>query len=427
MLLQHALFLVLVVGTTAFFAVLAALNVRYAESEVRERADWLADTVGVEDPDRLLDYHRLGTAASQLESVVTVGVVLLVLYSGLFGAAVEWTFATLANDLLAGVALFVGAVLGLQILSLPFDAFDTFGIEDAFGFNEQSPRLFVRDTLVGTAVAAVFTAILGGAVLLVVDQFPGWWWLAATGVVVAFLLATQVLVPRVVMPLFYDFDPVEDGELRDAVEDVFERAGFTCDQVYVMDASSRSGHSNAFFTGFGRTKRVVLFDTLVEQMDDEEVQSVLAHELAHWKKGHIWQNLAASAVQVAVLLFVAQFLVESAWLYEMFGVPQQAAAGLLLAGLWLQPLSRLTSPIENKLWLANEREADAFAVDVMGSGGALADALADLTSENLGNPFPHPLYETFHYQHPPVPERIRYLTEKEPMDGDSPADEGAPA
>jgi len=411
MLVYHAVFLALVVGTTAFFAVLAALNVRYAERTVRERADWLADTVGVEDPDELLDYHRLGTAASQLHSVVTVAVVLFVLYAGLFGAAVEWTFDVVASDLLAGVVLFVGAVVGLQVLSLPFDAFDTFAVEEAFGFNEQSPRLFARDKLVGTAVAVVFTAILGGGVLLAVEQFPGWWWLAATGVAVAFLLATQVLVPRLVMPLFYDFDPVDDGDLRDAVEDVFERAGFTCDQVYVMNASSRSGHSNAFFTGFGRTKRVVLFDTLVEQMDETAVQSVLAHELAHWKKGHIWQNLAASAVQVAVLLFVAQFLVESTWLYEMFAVPRQPAAGLLLAGLWLQPLSQLTSPIENKLWLANEREADAFAVDVMGSGAPLADALADLTSENLGNPFPHPLYETFHYQHPPVPERIRYLTE----------------
>jgi STE24 endopeptidase len=259
-----------------------------------------------------------------------------------------------------------------------------------------------------------------------VETFPNWWWLAATGVVVAFLLATQILVPRVVMPLFYDFDPIEDGSLRDAVEDVFERAGFTCDQVYVMNASSRSGHSNAFFTGFGRTKRVVLFDTLVDQMDEPEVQSVLAHELAHWKKGHIWQNVAASAVQAAILLFVAQFLVESAWLYEMFAVPQEAAAGLLLAGLWLQPLNQLTAPIQNKLWLANEREADAFAVDVMGGGESLAGALADLTSENLGNPFPHPYYEAFHYQHPPVPERIRYLTENDGEGGDEAAD-AAPA
>ncbi len=416
MLVYHAVFLALVAGTTLFFASLAALNVQYAERAVRERSEWLADRIGVDDPEELLAYHRLGTAASQLESVAVVGVVLLALYAGVFAGAVEFVYDAVGNDLLAGVALFVGATVALQVVSLPFDAFDTFAVETAFGFNEQSPALFARDKLVGTAVGAVFVAILGAAVLFTVQAFPEWWWAAATGVVVAFLLATQVLVPRVVMPLFYDFDPVEDGSLRDAVEDVFDRAGFTCDQVYVMNASSRSGHSNAFFTGFGATKRVVLYDTLVDQMDDTEVQSVLAHELAHWKKGHIWQNVAASALQAAVLLFVASFLLDAGWLYGMFGVPEQPAAGLLLAGLWLQPLNQLTAPLQNKLWLANEREADAFAVDVMGGGESLADALAALTSENLGNPFPHPYYEAFHYQHPPVPERIRYLTDGDESD-----------
>ena len=412
-LVYHVVFLALVAGTTLFFAALAALNVQYAERAVRERSAWLADHIGVDDPDELLAYHRLTAAASQLESVAVIGVVLLALYAGVFGGAVEWVYDTIGNDLLAGVALFVVATVALQVVSAPFDAFDTFAVESAFGFNEQSPALFVRDKLVGTVVGAVFVAVLGAAVLFTVQTFPEWWWVAATGVVVAFLLATQVLVPRVVMPLFYDFDPIEDGSLRDAVEDVFDRAGFTCDQVYVMNASSRSGHSNAFFTGFGATKRVVLFDTLVDQMEDTAVQSVLAHELAHWKKGHIWQNVAASALQAAVLLFVASFLLDAGWLYGMFGVPEEPAAGLLLAALWLQPLNQLTAPLQNKLWLANEREADAFAVDVMGGGESLADALASLTSENLGNPFPHPYYEAFHYQHPPVPERIRYLTDDE--------------
>ena len=410
MLLYHAVFLLLVVGTTGFFVALAVLDVRHAERTVRERADWLAETLGVDDPDRLLDYHRLTTATSQVESVVVLGVVLLLLYTGAFGAAVEAVTSALSNQLLAGTVIFVGATLAMQVISLPFDVLSTFGIEEAFGFNQQSPRLFVRDKLVGTAVTVVLVGILGAGVLFAVQTVPGFWWLAAAGVMVAFMLVSQVLLPRVIMPLFYDFEPIEDGDLRDAVEDVFERAGFTCDQVYVMDASSRSSHSNAFFTGFGRTKRVVLFDTLVEQMDDEAVQSVLAHELAHWKKAHIWKNLVASAVRIAVLLFVAQFLVESTWLYEMFSVPQTPAAGLLLAALWLQPLDQLTRPLRNKLWLSYEREADAFARDVMGSGEPLADALANLTSENLSNPFPHPLYETFHYTHPPVPERIHTLT-----------------
>lgn len=410
MLLYHAVFLLLVVGTTGFFVALATLDVRHAERTVRDRADWLEETLGVDDPDRLLDYHRLTTASGQLESVVVLGIVLLLLYTGAFGEAVDAATSLVANQLLAGVLIFVGATLAMQVIGLPFDALSTFGIEEAFGFNEQSPALFVRDKLVGTAVAVVLVGILSAGILFAVQAVPNYWWLAATGVVVAFMLASQVLIPRVIMPLFYDFDPIEDGDLRAAIEDVFERAGFTCDQVYVMDASSRSSHSNAFFTGFGRTKRVVLYDTLVEQMDEEAVQSVLAHELAHWKKAHIWKNLAASAVRIAILLFIAQFLVESTWLYEMFAVPQTPAAGLLLAALWLQPLDQLTRPLRNKLWLSYEREADDFARDVMGSGEPLADALANLTSENLSNPFPHPLYETFHYTHPPVPERIHSLT-----------------
>ncbi|MFB6270345.1 MAG: M48 family metallopeptidase [Halobacterium sp.] len=410
MLAYHAAFLLLVAGSTAFFVALAALNVRHADETVRDRTEWLADTVGVDDPDRLLDYHRLTTAASQLESVAVLGFVLLALYSGLFGDAVATVHDSIGNDLLAGVAVFVGATVVFQAVTLPFDAFDTFAVEDAFGFNEQSPGLFVRDKLVSTAFTAVLVAVLSAAVLFTVQQFPEWWWVAATGVVAVFLVATQVIVPRVFLPLFYDFEPVENSDLRDAVDDVFERAGFTCDDVYVMNASSRSGHSNAFFTGFGRTKRVVLFDTLVDQLDETELQSVLAHELAHWKKGHIWQGLAVNVVQVGVLLFVAQFLLDTTWLYAMFGAPETPAAGLLLAALWVEPLSQLTQPLSNQLWLSNEREADAFAVDVMGDGDPLAGALADLTSENLGNPFPHPLYETFHYQHPPIPERIRYLT-----------------
>lgn len=409
MLAFHAAFLLLVVGTTGFFLALAILDVQHADRVVRERADWLADTLGVEDPDRLLNYHRLTTAVGQLEDVVVLAAILGVLYTGALGDAIGFATTTLSNELVAGTVVLVGATLAMQVLGLPFDVFATFGVEEAFGFNRQSPALFARDAVVGASVGAVLVAILGAAVLWTIRAAPDRWWLAATGVVVAFMLVGQVILPRVVMPLFYDFEPVEAGDLRDAVEDVFERAGFACDQVYVMDASTRSSKSNAFFTGFGRTKRVVLFDTLVDRLDEAAVQSVLAHELAHWKRGHIWKHLATSAVRVAALLFVAQLLVESTWLYELFAVPRSPAAGLLLAALWLEPLDRLTRPLRNRLWIAYEREADSFARDVMGSGEPLADALAALTSENLSNPFPHPLYEAFHYTHPPVPERIRRL------------------
>jgi STE24 endopeptidase len=411
MLQFHAVFLLLVGGSTAFFLWLAAMNVRHADRTVGERAEWLAETLGVEDPDRLLEYHRLTTATGHLQQVVLLGVLLLVLYSGLFGDLVAALSGAIEHDLLAGVALFVGATVVVQVVTLPFDAYETFGVEEAFGFNEQSPGLFVRDTLLGTAIGVVLVGVLGAAILAVIQQFPDWWWLGATGVIALFSLASQVLVPRVIMPLFYDFQPVDEGDLREAVEAVFDRAGFTCEDVYEMDASRRSGHSNAFFTGFGAAKRVVLYDTLIDQLETEELQAVLAHELAHWKRGHVWQRMAVSILQGGILLFLAKVLMDTEWLYGMFDVPAVPAAGLLLATLWLEPVAQFTSPISNRLWLRNERSADAFAAEVVGDGEPLATALATLQRENLGNPFPHPLYETFHYQHPPIPERIRELTD----------------
>jgi len=444
MLAFHVAFLVLLVGTEAFFTWLAALNVRYGaeavheaeRSEASDRASgeerpasretsdgasgdasdgasgWFDDRFDVDDVDELLGYQRARTGASQLEGWVGLGLVLVVLYAGVLADAVAAVESLGLGTVPSGIVFFGGVVVVLQVSSIPFDLFDTFVVEEIFGFNEQSPRLWLRDTVVGLAVALAFTAVIAAAVMWVVESFPALWWLGAWALFVAFSLAMMVVYPRVIAPLFNDFEPVEEGELHDAVTAVFDRAGFECSQIYVMDASRRSGHSNAYFVGFGATKRVVLFDTLVEQMETEQLQGVLAHELAHWKKAHIWKRVGSSALQMGVLLFVAYQLVTGPWLYEMFGLATGAGkpvyAGLLLAALVLQPLSRLTSPIENRLSLAHEREADAFAVEVMGAE-PMADALADLTSENLSNPFPHPLYETFHYDHPPVPKRLQHI------------------
>jgi len=409
MLELHAVFLTVVVGTELSFATLSLLNVRHGAATVAERTEWVTERLGVDDTERLLDYQRAGTGLSLLRSVVGLAVVLLVLYSGLFGDAVAAIERIALPPVARGVVFFVGLVTAVRIAGAPFSLYETFVVEEQFGFNQQSPRLWVRDFLVGLGVSIVLTAIVAGGVLLTLSLLPEWWWIGAWGLFVAFSLAMLVIYPRVIAPLFYEFEPIESGDLRDAVDDVFERAGFACEQVYQMDASSRSSHSNAYFVGFGRTKRVVLFDTLIEQMDHGEIKSVLAHELAHWKKGHIWKQLASSALRIGIVLAIFAVLIEQPWLYGMFGVPETAYAGLALGALWIEPLLRLSAPLENKLSLAHEREADSFAVEVMGGSAALADALANLTSENLANPFPHPLYATFHYTHPPIPERIRYI------------------
>ena len=421
----HVGFVALLVGTQAFFTALAVLDVRHADRLVDRKREWLADTLGVDDPDELSGYHRLTTAFSELQSWLGLGVLLVVLYAGALDWVVGLLAATGLSTVSQGIVFFSGLVVAAQLFSLPFSIVSTFGIEEIFDFNQQTPALFVRDTLLTLGISLVFTAILGGAILAVISFFPAVWPLAAWLLFVAFSLVMQILYPRVIAPLFNEFEPVDSGELREAVEDVFERAGFSTSDIYTMDASRRSSQLNAYFIGFGRTKRVVLFDTLVEAMALPELQSVLAHELAHWKEAHIWKQFAGSAVRMGIVFALFGALVSFDPLYTAFGIPETATyAGLLLAVLIVGPLLQFTAPLTNKLSLKHEREADSFAADVMGPQ-PMVDALARLATENLANPFPHPLYATFHYSHPPIPERIRLLQDRNDADEQSTDRSGA--
>ncbi len=416
----HVLLLVLLVGTQAFFTVLSVLNLRYSERMVDAEREWLTDRLAIDDPDEILSYSRLKTGLGHLQSWIGLGVLLLVLYSGLFSAAVVRLHETIPDPVVGGMVFFVAFVVALQLFSAPFDIMDTFVIEEIYGFNNQTIGLWLRDVVLGVVVSAAITAIVVAALMAFIVVLPTWWWAAGTAFFILFSLGMQVLYPRAIAPLFNDFDPIESGDLRDAVEDVFERAGFACEELYTMDASRRSSHVNAYFVGFGRTKRVVLFDTLIDRLELPEVQSVLAHELAHWKRRHVWKQLSGSTIRIAVMLFALWYLLETTWLYAMFDLPETAIyAGLLVGLLFVTPLLRLTAPIENWLSLAHEREADRFAVSVMGTGTPMADALASLAKENLANPFPHPWYAAFHYSHPPIPERIRGIREADDLENEA--------
>lgn len=412
MLAYHALFVALVVGTELFFAGLSIVNVRYGARTARARPDWMRETLGVEDIGSVLDYQRARVGLSLLETVTTLGFLLLALYSGLVTEVVVALTETGLSPLLQGIAFVVLALLATRVLGAPFDLYSTFVVEEAFDFNNQSRTLWLRDYLLGTVLSLVIVGGLTAAVLWFVENVQ-YWPVAGWALVVGFSVAMLVLKPRVIDPLFNEFTPVEESDLRDAVDEVFERAGFRCEQVYEMDASKRSGHSNAYFVGFGRTKRVVLYDTLVDSMENDEIQAVLAHELAHWKRKHIPKFIALSAVQFAVVFAALGYLAGQPWVFDLFGFPTEATyAGLFVAVLLVGPVLQLSAPLQNYLSLAYEREADAFAVETMGAA-PMASALAALAADNMQNPFPHPLYETFHHDHPPIPERIRYVQEME--------------
>ena len=410
MIIQHLAFILLLVGTQAFFTWLAIVNLRHSEGVVESEAEWLAKEFEIDDADELLGYQRLGTGFAHLQAWIGLLILFLVLYSGVFTEVIAWVDGLDLGLIGEGVFVFVGLVVAITLYSMPYDAIGTFVVDELFDFNQQTVILWIRDALVGITISIVLVAIIAAAVMAFVMWLGWWWWVAGWAFVVLFSLAMNVIYPRVIAPLFNEFIPVQEGELRDAVEEVFDRAGFECSQIYTMDASRRSSKVNAYFVGFGRTKRVVLFDTLVEKLDTEAIQSVLAHELAHWKRKHIWKGLGSEALRLSVVFAILGYLVGADWVYAMFDIDSSLTyAGIILAVVWVTPLVRWSSPLSNRVWLSFEREADAFATEIMGSGEGLVTALTELTRENLSNPFPHPWYEAFHYDHPPVPDRIRAL------------------
>ena len=411
MLGYHALLVGLLVGTTALATGLSILNVGHGRREMRENEGWLESSLGIEDAGTVIDYERATTGLGLLQSWVLLAALLGLLYTGVLTDAVTLLVKSGLHPVVQGVAFFLGLIAAQRVTSAPFDLYSTFVIDEQFDFNETTPWLWLRDFVVGLVVAAVLAGALVGVLLALIEFLPTLYWVVGGWlVVVGFMLLSQILYPRVIAPLFNDFEPVEQGDLREGVESVFERAGFEVSEIYTMDASRRSSRLNAYFVGFGRAKRVVLFDTLVEKLERPQIESVLAHELAHWKKGHIWKLIGASAIQVGIVLAALGYLVSTEWVYDLFALPAEASyAGLFVSLLFVFPVLELSSPIVNRLSLAHEREADAFAVEVMGEGEPMVEALATLARENLANPFPHPWYAAFNHSHPPVPERMRYI------------------
>lgn len=300
----------------------------------------------------------------------------------------------------------IGIVLSLP--GIPLEYHEQFRLEERFGFNRGTVGLWVTDKVKGLVIGAVIGIPLLALILWLVGLSP-WWWLWAFAVVFVFQLVMVVVYPTVIMPLFNKFEELDPGALKDRLFALAARTGFKARTILVMDGSKRSSHSNAFFTGFGRFRRIVLFDTLMEQLEEDQLEAVLAHEIGHYKLGHIPRILLVAAGSLFLAFAVIGWLAASPWFVEAFGFAYEAgrvAPALLLFSLLSGLITFWFSPLANILSRKHEYEADAFAREAMeGDPAPLIGALRKLSEKNLSNLTPAPVYSRFHYSHPTLLER----------------------
>jgi STE24 endopeptidase len=325
----------------------------------------------------------------------------------------------LAATFLAGacsqVAFLLATGIALSLLSLPFDWWGQFRLEARFGFNKSTPALWVTDKLKALLLSLLIGAPLLWALLSLVHWVGRWWWLWGFALVFAFQLLMLILYPKLILPLFNKLTPLPEGDLRERLLALSERTGFRASTIQVMDGSKRSAHSNAFFTGFGRFRRIVLYDTLIAQLAPDELEAVLAHEVGHYKRGHIPKRLAISTLMMFAAFALIAWLVNCPWFTPAFGftfAPNDLAPALLLFALLSGLITFWFTPIGNYFSRRHEYEADAFARAAMQSPAPLIAALRKLTQKNLGTLTPHPLYSRFYYSHPTLIERDNALKQK---------------
>lgn len=405
-LIVFVLLLLLKLGTSL---VLDWLNLRHVQARADEVPESFRDFIDRPTYQKSIHYTAAKTQFSVASDFYDAAVLALVLLLGFL----PWLYASFSGLFGFGlwgqalVLFLIGLVLGLP--SLPFDYWSTFKLEESFGFNKSTKKLWVVDKIKGTLIGFLIGYPLLALLIYLVEVAGPLWWVWGFAVFFLFQLVMVVAYPMFIMPLFNKLEPLEAGELKSRLFALADRTGFQAQTILVMDGSKRSGHSNAFFSGFGRFRRIVLFDTLIEQMEPEELEAVLAHEIGHYKLGHIPKMMALAAFTSLAMFAALGWLASADWFTQAFYFGAAAQGQLVPVLLLFMLLSGLVtfwlSPLSSRLSRKHEYEADAFARDAMGSYAPLSQALRKLHKENLSNLTPHPVYSRFYYSHPTLLER----------------------
>ncbi len=398
-------FIILLGLKTVFEIWLEWLNRRHVEKASGSIPEPFRDFTDLETYQKSVEYTLTKSRFGLVETFFDAALIAIVVLGGIL----PWMYGSLidvfGNNLWSqGLALLAISII-FSLFSLPFEWWQQFRLEDRFGFNKSTLKLWITDKIKGM----ILGLIIGFPLLCLLLWLVGLpvWWLWAFAVIFAFQLLMIVIYPMFIMPLFNKFEPLPEGGLRERLMTLAEKTGFKAKAILVMDGSKRSAHSNAFFTGFGSFRRIVLFDTLMEQLKDEELEAVLAHEIGHYKLGHISRMLAVSGLSMLLGFRILAWLAESDWFYQGFGfsVEQGLAPALLLFGIMSGLVTFWLHPIINFWSRKHEYEADAFAREAVQSGEPMVQSLRKLHEKNLSNLTPHPAYSAFYYSHPTLLER----------------------
>lgn len=405
-----ALAIVLVVARLAAQLWLNALNRREVRAHAHQVPEPFKGVMDTATYTRSVQYTLAKSAFLQIEWLWSGLVLLTALFTPAFPSLFRWFTHWGESSVWARAAFIFSAVSAMALVRLPLEWFEHFHLEEKFGFNKMTPKLWLLDGLKSWLLSLLLSVPLIALVLRLAQWSRVWWWLWAWAAFIVFQFLMGVLAPVLILPLFNKFTPLPECDLRQRLLQLAQRTNFRARAIQVMDGSKRSRHSNAFFTGLGRFRKIVLFDTLIAQLDGAEIEAVLAHEIGHYKKKHLPKMLTASAAASLGGCYLVALLARQDWFYHAFGYSAgDLCPALLVCGLLSGPVGYWISPLANWWSRRCEFQADAFAASIMREARPLITALRKLNEANLSNLTPHPLYSAFYYSHPTLLEREQAL------------------
>ena len=403
-------FLFLYVGQSAFNVCVERLNLIHSLRRADKAPAGFEEFIDESKLARASEYARAKTRVGILDEIVSDVTLLMILLSGLLPLIVRWSDKLGLSLIAAGLLFFFVPGLIQFLVELPFSYYNTFVVEQEFGFNRSTLQLWTIDLIKGGLVSAVLFAAIFSILLLSISWSPRFWWFWGFLLLSAVQLVMAILYPVLLAPLFNKFEPVGDEELSAKIGAQMEKNGIRVKKILQMNAGIRSRHTNAYFTGIGKTKRIVLFDTLIESHTHEEILAVLAHEAGHFRKKHVLKQLLIFACFSLAAFYATSLFIRWPLLFSTFGFSAPLPyVGLFLAGVFGSKAGFFLQPLYMMISRRFEREADIFAAQMLGGGAAMAAAMKRLAADNLSNLNPHPLYVWFHYSHPPIVERVALL------------------